>query len=601
VRGRIPIGEKQLKSAFPRRKYDAIKPAQADAFRAIAEAGGSALLELPTGTGKTAVGYSYLKALEAQGAGPLYYIVPTKALVDQVCDMHPDLTLAYGRHEYDCLYYQPDIYRADEVPCLTLTDCPHRVDQETGETVEKGAVPCPYYQVKFTARRSRIVVCTMAFYLYNVFFNRAGVKPAGLVIDESHQIAKVVRNSLSYDVTDWNLHRSVDLLNRLGAEDEAWELEQFLNSMVRILKRKPREAPTILSDEEVWELMNRVSQIDDNVVRERMGQAVRDGSIDPVADREFLRQLESIAINLRRYVSSLGYSLETETRNPLNYVTYAYSEKDEASDAQRVQYRLIVRAYYVAPLVQRLLAPNTLAYSATVGDPSVFSYETGIKLPFVSLPGTFPADNARVFMPSDTPNLATKVKIRQEPTKVLRRIARMAGDLSAKRIRSLVLVVSNHEKDKFMRLCEEEGVEALSYDDAAGARDAVARFKAGEASVLVGTTANYGEGIDLPEEMAPVIFFLRPGYPNPHDPVVQFEERRFGNQRWQVWNWRVMVEALQVRGRNVRSADDRGVTIFVSQQFRRFLYASLPTWLRPSYRSELSLDDCREETIELLG
>ena len=140
----------------------------------------------------------------------------------------------------------------------------------------------------------------------------------------------------------------------------------------------------------------------------------------------------------------------------------------------------------------------------------------------------------------------------------------------------------------------------MSYMNGSTPKKAIARFKSGEGVVLVGTAANYGEGIDLPGEMAPVIFFLRPGYPNPKDPATQFEERRFGGQAWKVRNWRVMVEALQVRGRNVRSSTDRGATIFISQHFRRFLYASLPEGLKESYRGNLTFEETMEEAFQLL-
>ena len=36
--------------------------------------------------------------------------------------------------------------------------------------------------------------------------------------------------------------------------------------------------------------------------------------------------------------------------------------------------------------------------SATIGDNIIFGYETGIQLPFVALPGTFPTENALVMM-----------------------------------------------------------------------------------------------------------------------------------------------------------------------------------------------------------
>ena len=70
--------------------------------------------------------------------------------------------------------------------------------------------------------------------------------------------------------------------------------------------------------------------------------------------------------------------------------------------------------------------------------------------------------------------------------------------------------------------------------------------------------------------------------------------------RWRLWNWRVMIEALQVRGRNIRGPQDLGVTFFISEQFRRFLFASLPEWLQPAYRGEHTFEEAVTETEELL-
>ena len=141
----------------------------------------------------------------------------------------------------------------------------------------------------------------------------------------------------------------------------------------------------------------------------------------------------------------------------------------------------------------------------------------------------------------------------------------------------------------------------MSYGNGVTAKDAAAAFKDGQGTALVGTEANYAEGLDLPKGIAPVIFDLRPGYPSPYDPMAVFEERRFGNQRWRLWNWRVMVKALQVRGRNVRSEDDLGIIFFMSEQFRRFVFASLPEWLQPSYVGDLSFEDCLKRGEKLLG
>jgi Rad3-related DNA helicase len=584
-----------LKS-FPWFQYPAILVNQEKALAIITDEGGPVTLELPTGSGKTAIGYTFLKALLNLGRGPLFYITPNKTLVDQVKRFHPDVRVVYGRNEYQCLYYTDKHVSAEDSPC-SLLDCPHRVDQETGQTSSDGVEPCPYLFDKWQAKQGGIVVCTTAFYLFTQIFSKEWPTPAGLVIDEAHRIAKTVRNSLSYEITDYHLRRSIDFLQDID-QHAANALESFLKKMIRIIKYSPARRSTLLEPHEIRDLLADLAKIDPKILQKRVRMALKRGRIS-IEQRDVLKRLETITYNLNRYFRSLEFSLPTGVHEPLNY-TYGFY-KEELTGKERVRYRLFIKAYYVSPLINHILSPLTVAYSATIGKPDVFGFETGIEFPFHSLPSDFPAGNARIFLPEDTPNLARNARSNREPTRILRRIAKACLRLSEKGIRSMVVVISERERRKFLSLCNEEGVGAISYGDGVPARAAATRFKGGEGSVLVGTSANYGEGVDLPKRIAPVIFFLRPGYPNPNDPATVFEERRFRGMRWRLWNWRVMIEALQVRGRNMRSASDIGVTIFTSQQFRRFLSATLPECLREAYVGDKSFDECIDETIKLLS
>jgi Rad3-related DNA helicase len=293
------------------------------------------------------------------------------------------------------------------------------------------------------------------------------------------------------------------------------------------------------------------------------------------------------------------YSLEADNRRPLNYTYAIFSSEEEVTG--RVNHRLVVKAYYVAPLIKRLLGQQTVVYSATIGDPIVFGYETGIDFPFLTLPSDFPNENTRVFLPTDTFDLAQRVRRQRDLPRTLRQIARACRRFADEEVRSLVVVISEDERQRFLRMCREESVEAISYGDDISAKDAARIFKEGQGDALVGTAANYGRGVDLPRNTCPVIFFLRPGYPRPDAPESQFEEKRFrGSQRWAIWRWRVMIEALQVRGRNVRSTTDVGVTFFISRQFRDFAYGALPQWLRPAYRGDLAFEECIEEALEVI-
>lgn len=601
---RPPIhGGLDFSAAWPRDRYRNPKPQQQRALALIEEHDGRVTLELPTGTGKTAIGYTFLNALSRSDAGPLFYVAPTKTLVEQVRRLHPDIVAVFGRNEHACLYYTDTPYRADEIPCTMLVNCPHRVDQQTGLALITGAQPCPYYDGMFAARKSKIIVCTTAFYLFGVFFaqyrpNGWG-QPAGMVIDEAHNIARDVRSLLSFDITDNRLDRAIELLARLD-ETCAKELDGFRQCMVRIIGRKSSDNPTLLKDEEVIQLLEALEEIDQDRLLRAFSTALTQEELGDDEDAPALRQIETIIYDLRRYVHALKYALPGDDgREPLNY-TVAYYTK-ERGEGQRVQYRLTVKSYYVAPLIARMLAPRTVAYSATIGNPQLFGWETGIHAPFVSIASEFPAKNTRIFMPTDTPHLAQSKRNRQEPTRVLRRIAKACGRFAEAGHRSLVLVVSEYERQKFLMLCLEEGVSILTYGDGLTARDAVALFRDGQADCLVGTIAQFGEGIDLPSGTASVIFVLRPAYAPPNDPGRRFEERRFGkSQHWALVHWRLMNAALQARGRNIRGKDDVGVTFFISRSFERFVLAALPEWLEDAYAGTKTFDECVDDTLSLL-
>ena len=603
-RGRPSLDE--LTSAFPRRQVGPIWDNQREALEQIARHG-SMLLELPTGSGKTAVGMAVLRALAKRGDGPLFYIVPTKSLVGQVKEMFPEVVEAYGRNEYDCLYYEPDeFFKADEIPCLLLQDCAHRVDQETGVTVGKGVAKCPYYLAKYEAKRqrSRIVVCTMSFFLFTQLFSKEFEAPAGLVIDEVQEIPDVVRGALSFSITDYHLERAINLLSTV-APDEAATLEIFLETMLRIIRLKPRRVPVLLQDVELQELLLVLKDIDRDRMRSKVVAAIRSGEIDVKKEREVLTRVERVVYDLFRYLRSFEFSLGTESRHPLNY-TYAYWDH-EPGEGTKVRNRLTVQSWAVGPVIRKLakLSDLTIAYGATIGDPEIFGYESGLspkEFPCAAFPSTFPAGNARIFVPSDTPSLAVKELSKRTKATSIRKIVRACKRFNDAGKRCLVVMVSEDERQRFIRMATEDSVNFITYgEDGVTARAAAERFRSGEGEVLLGTVAQYGQGIDLPSGICPVIIFLRPAYAPPNSPQMQFETERFGGRRWSVWQYRVIKEALQVRGRNIRSATDKGITIFFDRRFQKFVYGSLPKWLQDSYVGNKTLDECIDDALEVLS
>lgn len=598
-----------LEGAFPRDRHPVIRGAQTTAFAHInhdrANGQPVTVLEAPVGSGKTDIGYTYLKALEGGGANNLFYIVPNKTLAEQVSDLHPDMQVAYGRNEHPCLYYPDEKLQADEIPCSLLRDCPHRVNQDTGETHVPGSVPCPYLEQKFRARQGDgVVVCTTAYYLFNVLYNRdEEYEVGGAVVDEAHRFAESIRAVLSTEITDWKLRRAVEVLRGVGSP-QAEKLDSFLKYMNALVGVTALGQEVLLEEDEIRNLYEMLLQVSPMALTSETSSAVSLGRLDAQEDREVLVQIEDIARSVTRFQRGMRFALPRSEdgkrgEHPLKYI-FAFGRK-ELEKGQRVQYKIVIKDYFVVPLVKKILPRETLAYSATVSDPEILAFETGIKGGFHSIPSHFPSQNARIYMPTDTANLAVKTRHKQDKTKMLRKIARAARRFADQGHRSLVIVVSQEERAKFLMLAKEEGLDTITYGDGVRPREAVTRFRNGEGKCLVGTSANYGEGVDLPRQTAPIIFYYRPSYPRPDDPATVFEERRFGNARWKLWNWRVMVNLLQARGRNIRSETDLGVTFLVSQQFRRFAFLALPKWLQSAYRGEWSLEKCVEDAESLLA
>lgn len=101
---------------------------QGDIMAFVSE-NGSAIIEAPTGTGKTVVEYAILRACEKLGFQHCFLITPTKTILEQILkEGFEGVKVAFGRNEHKCLYYKDEQHKADEVPCSMLKSCPHRVD-----------------------------------------------------------------------------------------------------------------------------------------------------------------------------------------------------------------------------------------------------------------------------------------------------------------------------------------------------------------------------------------------------------------------------------------------------------------------------------------
>ena len=282
----------ELKSQFPKDSEfkDGMRPAQETGLRFVGEKG-SCVLELPTGLGKTAMEVAIARAAKKHFKS-CFLVTPTKTVLEQIRQRFPDdFTVALGRNDFPCFFYErgkeglgrdsKTKFKADEIPCSMLRDCPHRVDQETGKTHEEGAIPCPYLQQKYEARNSRKpVLATLAFYLYSRLFSKDFPEPDVLIIDEAHRAPETIRSALSYDITDWHLEQAVQVLENVDDRDSAAVLAHFRDRMIAIVKRKSSRRGILLDAKEIVELTGILDIVDSDAVRRSVTKAIRNGVLD---------------------------------------------------------------------------------------------------------------------------------------------------------------------------------------------------------------------------------------------------------------------------------------------------------------------------------
>jgi Rad3-related DNA helicase len=558
------------------------------------------ILQGPTGTGKTALIYTFLKG-KCGNAGNGFYVCPGKTLVDQVVKLYPDIKPMYGRNEYPCLFYDSK-YPADEIPCSILRECPHRVDLKTGETFLPNSKPCPYLNAKFMSRQASLVACTSSYYFFEALSHTRERLPDAVGIDEVHEFSNSIRRMLSYNITDYKLEQFWELLSSIGCHSEAKLIMSFKEDMVKIIKEHADSGghTTLLKDESLKKLLKILLKLEKSNINEKVKEAIINKKINPKDDRELLRELDVFTNDLYRYIHSLEFALESKERKPLSYVFGYWDKKTEPG--KKVEYNLTIQSYRIAGLTKvKLLPGKYIVCSATIGaDEQMLKTDTGIDGKFIDLVSEFPIENSKIFMPNDLPDLSVKASRHNDKNRTLRKIIVGCQKGKDSDIRSLVIVVSEKEREKCCAFAKESGLNAISYGGGIKPKEAIKRFRDGEGDILVGTEAQYGQGIDLPDGVCEFIFYLRPGYPMPSDPQAQFEERIYRNNRWRLWTWRVILKMLQARGRNQRSAQDKGCIFLMSKQFQRFTYGGLPEWLRPAYVGQVSFENAIEQGIKLL-
>lgn len=310
------------------------RPHQYEAVCWALDLEGTGILEAPTGSGKSAI------ARAVASRKTTVVLTRTKQLQQQYADLY-GAKVVYGRANYACPAY----------PGLTAEDCLHQP--------QDCPYRCPYQAARRAAQESVFVALNYAYALSSRWL--AEDQRQIVVLDEAHNLSDVTlewagctirdRDRVEFGLPDFPIitHRTANVLLRLP--DPVDMAMDFLEKCYTILRKcDPVRARTEME-------------------REHLRRGMR-----------LARKVESTLAAMRQCRDAW----------------FVRSGVDQETGVARFVARPLTARFHFPTLFRH--AGQTLAMSATIGDPASFAEELGIaSYDFLSVPSRFTPDQRRVW------------------------------------------------------------------------------------------------------------------------------------------------------------------------------------------------------------
>jgi Rad3-related DNA helicase len=538
----------EARRVFP---FEAFRPGQEQLLKdlcdAIEEGRRLILLCAPPGIGKTPVVLSAavgLLRMQPLGRPRVYYIVPTRALAEQVLTEASRLKVSglsvkvvKGHGAYACERIDTDACgRCPRRPRRSARPISGGVKARKYWLVPRGEV-CEYWADKMEALKADVVVMTKAYYLYERRFCGDMPRPRLIVVDEAHSLADQLAEMATVELgTDYFL-----------------------------LERGGVGLPDVLKELYV-------------------AKKVLECRVKLAASPDASAKLEKVRSDLKNVKRLLRVCREAAVKG------------DPNSGRLRLIPLDLTRVY-----ADFFDADHVVCLSSTIGPLESWRQLTGLpneQIARVSAGSNIPVENRPFYALKDGVHVS-KVTLHSTPMKTFSlgdaTVDRLA-DLLKKFITFNVKVVVHPltielGKKLLQKLTDFQEViithvPLMTPVDGACYRlpeEAVEAFKQSKGPRVLFATV-IGEGIDFPYDQARLQLIVKVPFPDLGDPYVQAMMEKHGKE-WYLWQ---AVRALeQAYGRIVRAEDDWGLTVCLDTNFL-WLYREcqqlFDSWFREAVR-----------------
>jgi Rad3-related DNA helicase len=536
--------------------------------RAFAQGKKYAVMEMPTGGGKSFSAYAFADTLREHGG--THFLTIQKMLQDQYQRdwPAPQIEALKGRANYACTHPNAtkDMDAAHGV-CTQrkkgiLIDCidvdaagwtdfdedgnPRGILRAAGQLeLPACAHKCPYWTQLQKCSDAGVTLFNFSSFLFQKRIGRF-TKRALMIIDEGHNVEAELMKFVTVELSEWAL----SLVN------------------VKITR-------TISSKEQFTEWLRETDLL--RLVQEAT-KAAEETEDDPDGfgkeEADALRELEMKIENFMAYLEKTQWILET--------VAY----QDKRGDDRR---KIVARPLYAKDFAEDLLfqhADRVLFMSATILDAQVWATNLGIKasdLEHVQSPCDFPVENRPIFL-EFAGNLGFKYFTSEQnpsnPTKpkFINKIKQIMGRHHGQRG---IIHCHSFELSKVLRY-EVGDSRFLFQDDFKGGKDEMLKVHAQRTDSVIVAPALH-EGLDLKDDLARFAVIAKVPWPSMMDKVIK--ERMNLDPKW--YAWLCALKLIQSAGRAIRSKTDWAYTYIVDQGFDGFLARNgsmIPRYIKDAFQ-----------------
>lgn len=515
---------------------------------AISQSKKFVVLEAPVGFGKSAIAASLCRHL-----GSAYLLTSTKQLQGQYSSDF-GFTVVTGKSNFTCLVPTSS---GKNLPCnkgrcevdWKLSECPHYLAFEEYEEHKRGLCThsskcehlkdrklCPYYEQKWDAFRTAVLVANYPFFLTELRHTNDIRRRKLLVCDEAHDLEKQMVGSASFSLRRSMLknYRVVD-----GHGDDA----------------SPAIPDMGLEDAAAWrEPTKEVKRALELFVDAYLADGTKQDRVASCKDA-----LESLE----------GFMEDLEA-HPSNWVVSSVRKKatlEEGKGGSSVD-EVIFQPLEIRAYTSMLFgaADTVLLMSATVFSKELFCRTLGIpeeETAFIRVrESSFPSENRPIY----PLNAAQLSKSTMEAS--LGAIAQAVNEVMTRHAgeRGVIHTTSYQQARYIMAHVSELNRARLSSTENVSSRSALLRVHGStDESVLI--SPSLYQGVDLKDELSRFQVLVKVPYPDLSERRTRVKLER--DPGW--YDWQTALRLVQTYGRSVRSETDHAVTYVLDSNFTWFL------------------------------